>query len=137
MKRFITLCVIMALVCITHFSLSQANINALPAQRETHSGIIHVASAIEEYTLLKLHCDALDDTQTEALIRQEFGKYPDLIHSVSIQAEQNKIYIKYNAGMTPNFVLAILERVAINAHYLDTQGHPVYYLKDPDIYFRP
>lgn len=114
-----------------------AQSNALPAQRETHSGIIHVASAIEEYSLLKLHCDALDDTQTEALIRQEFGKYPDLIHSVSIQAEQNKIYIKYNAGMTPNFVLAILERVAINAHYLDTQGHPVYYLKDPDIYFRP
>jgi|GEM_PF-2914727 len=135
MKRFITLCVILILVCTIQSAMAQSN--ALPAQRETHSGIIHVASAIEEYSLLKLHCDALDDTQTEALIRQEFGKYPDLIHSVSIQAEQNKIYIKYNAGMTPNFVLAILERVAINAHYLDTQGHPVYYLKDPDIYFRP
>ena len=135
MKRFITLCVILILVCTIQSAMAQSN--ALPAQRETHSGIIHVASAIEEYSLLKLHCDALDNTQTEALIRQEFGKYPDLIHSVSIQAEQNKIYIKYNAGMTPNFVLAILERVAINAHYLDTQGHPVYYLKDPDIYFRP
>lgn len=135
MKRFTAFSVILICLFTTAYSFAQGN--AISAQRrETHSGIIHEASDVEAFTLLKLHCDALDNPKTDLAIRNEFAKYPDLIHSFSIEADKHKIYIKYNPGMTPNFALAILERVAINAYYQDPQGQPVYYKKEPDIYFR-
>jgi hypothetical protein len=140
MKRFRILMGLLAFACAPCFSMaqtsSQSAANIQLAHQEFHSGIVHLASDHEAYSLIKLHCDELQLATTVAAIERAFSSYSDLIHSWELDPAEHKLYVKYTTGMTPNFLLAILERSAVIAYFKGSAGQSVYYAKDPGIHFR-
>lgn len=102
---------------------------AVFSQDSPHSGILHTTATGEESNLIKLHCEALDDPSNESLIRAEFKKYSSQIKSVDIDLMNQKIYIKYANTIDANMILGILERVNLDAYYLDTNNTTVIYTK--------
>ena len=99
------------------------------SQDSPHSGILHTTATGEESNLIKLHCEALDDPSNESVIRLEFQKYKSQIKSVDIDVINQKIYIKYANTIDANMLLGILERVNLDAYYLDANNTAVIYTK--------
>jgi len=99
------------------------------SQDAPHSGILHTTVTGEEFNLIKLHCEALDDPSKASLIRAEFLKYHTQIKSVDIDVINQKIYVKYNNLIDANMLLGILERVNLDAYYLDANNTIVLYTK--------
>lgn len=98
--------------------------------QELHSGIVHSQSSAEEFNLLKIHCDQLSNDFYFDKIQQEFEKYQSKI-IVSFDNSSQKIYAKYKSEITPNYVLGILQRIGVDAYYLQN-GTPVYFQKTPE-----
>lgn len=102
--------------------------NTSYSQTEVHSGILHAQSSTEEFTLIKIHCEGLSSDIVKASVQAEFAKYPSGIYSFDIDQANRKVYLKFHGTMNSNMILGILERVNIQAYYLDN-GVPVYYEK--------
>lgn len=98
------------------------------SQTEVHSGILHTQSSVEEYNLIKIHCDGVSSTAVIRSVSDELKKYPKEIYSFDFDQVNHKIYVKYKGAMSPNMILGILDRVNIRAYYL-VSGSPVYFVK--------
>jgi len=99
-------------------------------QTEIHSGTLHSQSDVEEFNLIKFHCDVVSQNDNVRLIKTELAKYSPLVTSCDIDVANNKIYIKYRNGIEINYLLGILRRVSIDAYYLNN-GVEVHYVKNP------
>jgi len=106
------------------------------AQQEVHSGILHTSSPTEQFNLIKIHCDAIDDAAYQGIIFKEYDKYGEFIKSVDYDPMNKKIYIKYTNEIDANMLLGILERIAIHAYYHNASHQPVYYAKSGNEQFR-
>lgn len=98
------------------------------------SGILHTTSNGEESNLICVLAENLNtDTQVNN-IKVELAKYPEIV-SADIKLSEQYIFIKYNNNISPNQLLAILNRIQITAHYMDA-GTAIYYVKGSTDYFR-
>ncbi|MFY7991367.1 MAG: hypothetical protein ACOVO3_11580 [Fluviicola sp.] len=121
----LTLFFCLGISCSMNYSFSQS----------VHSGIIHTTESGEESNLLKLHLEGDLNETILTLINTEFAKYPE-ISSFHLDLATNKLYIKYNNSLDPNFIMGILERVTIRAYYLNQSGSQVRYTKTGTESFR-
>ncbi len=121
----LTLFFCLGISCSMNYSFSQS----------VHSGIIHTTESGEESNLLKLHLEGDLNETILTLINTEFAKYPE-ISSFHVDLINSKLYVKYNNTLDPNFILGILERVAIHAYYQNLAGTAVRYTKTGTESFR-
>lgn len=98
------------------------------SQTEVHSGMLHTQTSNEEFSLIKIHCEGLQQDVVRASVQTELSKYPTGIYSFEIDQTNEKIYLKFHGTMNPNLILGILDRVNIQAYYLEN-GSPVFYEK--------
>lgn len=98
------------------------------------SGILHTTSIGEESNLICVLAENLSTDIQVNKIKDELVKYPE-IKSFDIKLTEQYVFIKYNNNISPNQLLAILNRIQITAHYMDA-GTAIYYVKGSTDYFR-
>lgn len=99
------------------------------------SGIMHVQGVNEEYNSICIRFDQTLIADDQSIIQKEFAKYQDIVSiSFNNEVSADYVFVKYANPMTPNQLLAILDRINKKAHYMES-GSAVYYQKDGSIYF--
>lgn len=109
---------------------------AQEGSQSIHSGIVYSTSTGEEFNMIKLHCDVLENAEYEGKIVKEFSKYDDYIKLVRVDIANRKVYIRYTNDLDPNMLLGILDRVNIASYYQNEQGTPVYHTKTGNEQYR-
>lgn len=98
-----------------------------------NSGIIHTTASGEEFNLISIKIDKDVTNDNLSIISTEINKYED-IYGMDADVETDHLHFKHNDNMTPNQILAILQRINFAGHYKDG-ATDVYYVKDENIYF--
>lgn len=98
------------------------------------SGILHTTANGEESNLICVLAENLSTDIQVNKIKAELVKYPE-IKSFDIKLAEQYVFIKYDNNLSPNQILAILNRIQITAHYLEA-GVAIYYVKGSTDYFR-
>jgi hypothetical protein len=107
---------------------------SLQAQATDISGIQHHAVAgSEEFNLILIKFDNALQPDDPANIERELLKYKG-VTTINFSQDHAYVYIKYSNLITPNQILAVLDKMNRRGHYMEG-GSPVYYAKDNNVYF--
>lgn len=130
LKRILRL---FSLTAVFLFSLASnfcvAQLEDLEINTSIQSGIIQEIDT--DHPVGKIQIIVVDlDAQKAKFIRDEFTKYSGEIIGYGQAVIDNKIILSYTNPITPNFLLAILDRVNIKGYYHNESGLEITFVKD-------